>query len=97
MDLFDQRDGREQMQPIFSQEGLPINHDILLARNVLNQLPEFPALVVLSNEIWTILDKMFVLIHMQLHALSAIQQTRRCAIIFQHVLASYQHVLEKST
>ena len=91
MDLFDQRDSKGQMQSISSQEGLPIDHDIPLARNVLNQMPEFPALVVPSNEIWNILDKIFVLIYVQLHALPANQELQLYAIVFQNVLASIQY------
>ncbi len=41
-----------------------------------------------SFKIWNILDKIFVLIHVQLHALSAIQQLQRYAIVFRNVLAS---------
>ncbi len=41
-----------------------------------------------SFKIWNILDKIFVLIHVQPHALSAIQQLQRYAIVFQNVLAS---------
>ncbi len=52
MDPFDQRDSKGQMQRISSQEGLPIDHDKSIARNVQNLLPESPALSVLSNEIW---------------------------------------------
>ena len=90
MDLFDQRDSKGQMQPISSQEGLPIDHDIPLAINVLNQLPELPALIVPSNEIWNGSDKIFVPIHVQLHALPAIQQLQQYAIVFQNVLAANQ-------
>jgi hypothetical protein len=36
IDLFDLRDSKGEMQSICSQEGLPIDHDLLLARNVLN-------------------------------------------------------------
>ena len=41
-----------------------------------------------SFNIWNILDKIFVPIHVQLHALSAIQQLQQYAIVFQNVLAS---------
>ncbi len=74
MDLFDQCDSKGPMTSISSQEGLHIDHDISSARYVPNQLPEFPALVLLSIEIWNILDNIFVLIHVQLHTLSAIKQ-----------------------
>jgi hypothetical protein len=40
-----------------------------------------------SSKIWNILDKMFVLTHVQPHALSAIQQLHRYAIICRNVLA----------
>ena len=36
---------------------------------------------------------MFVLIHVRLHALPAIQQFQRCAIVYQNVLASNQYVM----
>ena len=39
MNLLDQRDSKGQMLSISSREGLPIGHDMPLARNVLNQLP----------------------------------------------------------
>ncbi len=39
-------------------------------------------------KIWNILGKKFVLIHVQLHALSASQQLQRYAIVFRNVLAS---------
>ncbi len=41
-----------------------------------------------SFKIWNIWDKIFVQIHVQSHALSAIQQFQRYAIVFQNVLAS---------
>ncbi len=41
-----------------------------------------------SFKIWNILDKIYVPIHVQLHALSAIQQLQRYAIVFRNVLAS---------
>ncbi len=86
MDLYNQRDSTGQMS--FIKEGLA--KDISLARNILNQLPEFPALVVLSNEIWSILNKIFEPIHAQSHALSEIQQLQRYAMVFRNVLASDQ-------
>ena len=43
-----------------------------------------------SFNIWNILDKIFVPIHVQPHALSAIQQLQRYAIVFRNVLASYR-------
>ncbi len=43
-----------------------------------------------SFKIWNILDKIFVPIHVQLHALSAIQQLQRYAIVFRNVLAYNQ-------
>jgi hypothetical protein len=97
MDLFDQHDSKGQTTSISSQEGLPIDHGMLLTRNVLIQLPEFPALVVLSNEIWNILENIFVPIYVQSHMLSAIQQLQRYAVVFQHVLAYNQYVLEEAT
>ncbi len=39
MDLYDQQDSKGQMQFISSKEGLPIDRDIHLARNILNCLP----------------------------------------------------------
>jgi hypothetical protein len=60
MDLFDQHDSKGQMLSTCSQEELPIDHAISLARNIPNQLLECPALVVKCNEIC-----MFVLIHLQ--------------------------------
>ena len=44
-----------------------------------------------SFKIWNILDKMFVLIHVQLHVLSAIQQLQWYAIVFRNVLVPNQH------
>ncbi len=41
-----------------------------------------------SFKIWNILDKIFVPIRVQLHALSAIQQLQRYAIVFRDALAS---------
>jgi hypothetical protein len=41
-----------------------------------------------SFKIWNILDKIFMPIHVQLHALSTIQQLQLYAIVFQNVLAS---------
>jgi hypothetical protein len=57
VNLDDQYDSKGQMPLISFQTEFPKDHDTSLARNVLNQLPEFPALVVLSYEIWNILDK----------------------------------------
>ncbi len=59
-----------------------------------SKMPEFPALVVLSNEIWNILDKISVPI-LQLHALTAIQQLQLYAIAFLNVLASNQRAVVK--
>ena len=44
-----------------------------------------------SFKIWKILDKIFVPIHVQAHALSAIQQLQQYAIVFRNVLSSTQH------
>jgi hypothetical protein len=44
-------DSKGKMPSISSQEGLPTDHDIPLARYVLNKLLDYPALLVLSNEI----------------------------------------------
>ncbi len=98
MDLFDQGDSKGQKLSISSQEGLSIDHDIPLARNVLNKLPEYPALIVLSQKIWNILDKTFVpilSIHVQWNALqvSTIHQLQQYGTIFQNVLASNQYSL----
>jgi hypothetical protein len=41
-----------------------------------------------SFKIWNILDKIFVPIHVQPHALSTIQQLQVYAIVFRNVLAS---------
>jgi hypothetical protein len=43
------------------------------SQNILNKLPEFSALIVLSNENWNILGKIFVPIYVQSHMLSATQ------------------------
>ncbi len=43
-----------------------------------------------SFKIWNILDKIFVLIHVQSHALSANQQLQLYVIVFRNVLASNQ-------
>ena len=98
--IFDQPDSKleGQMQFISSQEGWPIDHNIPLARDVLDQLPKFPALIVPSNEIWNILDKIFVLIHVQswLHTLTAIQQFQWYAVVFQNVLVSNRCVVEEA-
>ncbi len=57
------------MPSISSKKQLLIDHDIPLARNVLNKLPDFAALDVPRNEIWHILDIIFLPIHVQSHAL----------------------------
>jgi hypothetical protein len=41
-----------------------------------------------SFKIWNILQKIFVLIHVQSHALSSIQQLQQYAIVFRNVLAT---------
>jgi hypothetical protein len=68
--LFDQHDSKGQTPSISSQEGSPIDLDIPLARTILNKLPECPALLVPTDDIWNILDKICVPIHVSLHALS---------------------------
>ena len=75
MNLYNRCDSKGQTPFISSTEGLPWDHDTQLARNVLNQQKKFPAYFVSqSNEIWNILDKIFVPTHVQLHSLHAIQQ-----------------------
>ncbi len=93
MDLDDHCDSKGHMSFISLKEGFSLDHDTSLARNVLNQLPEFPALVALSNEIWKFLDQNIAPIHVQSHALSAIQQLQRYAIVFRYVLASNQRAV----
>ncbi len=88
MYLDDQRDSKGKISFISFEEGFPKVHDVSLGRNVLNQQPKFPAKVVLSNEIWNILDKILVLIHVQSYALSEIQQLQQYAIVFRNVRAS---------
>ena len=80
MDLYDQRDSKGQMS--FSS---------------FNQLPtKLPAnSVALSNEVWNIGDRIFAPILVQQHALTAIQQLQRYAIVFRNVLASNQHAVVK--
>ena len=97
VDLYDQRDSKGQMSFISFKGGFPKDYLVQLARNVLNQLPaNFPAnSVAPSNEDWIIGDKTFVLILVQQHALTAIQQLQRYAIAFRNVLASNQHVVVK--
>jgi hypothetical protein len=49
VDLYDQRDSKGLMLFNSFKEGFPKDHDMSLARNILNQLPEFAELVLLSN------------------------------------------------
>ena len=87
------------MSFISVKEGFPKNH-LQLARNVSNQLPvKFPAnSVAQCNEVWNIGNRTFGLTLVQPHVLSAIQQLRRYAIVFQKVLASNQRaVVEEAT
>ena len=88
VDLYDQRDSKGQMSFISFKEGFPKDY-LHLARNVLNQLPaKFPAnSVAPSNEVWNIGNRIFALILVQQHALTAIQQLQRYAIVFRNVLA----------
>jgi hypothetical protein len=54
--------------------------------------------VVPSNEVWNIVDSIFVRLLVQLHVLTKTQQLQRYAIVFQNVLASNQRaVVEKAT
>ena len=80
VDLYDQRDSKGQI--IFSS---------------FNQLPaKFPAnSIVPSNEVWNIEEKIFAPTLVQQHALIAIQQLQRYAIVLQNVLASNQHDVVK--
>ena len=48
-----------------------------------------------QNDVWNIGDRIFALILVQQHALTAIQHLQRCAIVFRNVLASYQHAVVK--
>ena len=54
MDLYDQRDSKGQRLFNSVKEGF---------QNILDQLPEFSASIVLSNENWNILDKIFAPIY----------------------------------
>ena len=94
VDLYDQRDSKGQMLFISFKEGFP-KGCLQLARNVINQLPaKFPAnSVALSNKVWNIGDRIFALILVQQHALTAIQQLQRYAIVFLNVLASNQRAV----
>ena len=80
VDLYDQRDSKGQMS--FSS---------------FNQLPtKLPAnSVAPSNEVWNIGDRIFAPILVRQHALTAIQQLQRHAIVFRNVLASNQHSVVK--
>ena len=80
MDLYDQRDSKGQMS--FSS---------------FSQLPaKFPAnSVAPSNEVWNIGNRTVAPILVQQHALTAIQQRQRYAIVFRNVLASNQHAVVK--
>ena len=62
-----------------------------------NQLQaKFPAnSVAPSNGVWKIGDRIFALILVQQHVLTAIQQLQRHAIVFRNVLASNQHAVVK--
>ena len=48
-----------------------------------------------SNEVWNIGDRIFAPILVQLHALTAIQQLQRYAIVFRKVFASNQRAVVK--
>ena len=80
MDLYDPCDSKGQMS--FSSS---------------NQLPKrIPAISVApSNEVWNIGNRIFAPILVQQHALTAIQQLQRYAIVFRNVLASNQHAMVK--
>ncbi len=96
MDLYDQVDSKGQILFISLKEGSP--KDLLqMARNVLYQLPvlvKFPAnSVVPCNEVWSIGDRSFVQILVQLLMLSTIQQLYLYAIVFNNVLASNQRAV----
>ena len=78
VDLYDQRDSKEQMSFISFKEGFSKDH-VKLAMNVLNQLPvNFSANFVARLEVWNFGDRIFTPILGQLHALTAIQHF--CAI-----------------
>ena len=98
VDHYDQRDSKGQMSFICFIEGFPEDH-LQLARNVLNQLPaKFPAnSVAPSNEVWNIGDRTFAPTLVQQHALLAIQQLPRYAIVFRNVLATNQHAVVHPT
>ena len=89
VDLYDQCDSKGQMSFFGFKEGFPKDH-LQLARNVLNQLTaKFPAnSVAPSNEVWNIGNRILAPILVQQHALTAIQQLQRYAIVFRNVLAS---------
>jgi hypothetical protein len=96
VDLYDQVDSKGQILFISLKEGSP--KDLLqMARNVLYQLPvlvKFPAnSVVPCNEVWSIGDRSFVQILVQLLMLSTIQQLYLYAIVFNNVLASNQRAV----
>ena len=80
VDLYDQCDSKGQM-----------------SSSSFNQLPaRFPAnSVAPSNGVWKIGDRIFAPILVHQHALTAIQQLRRYAIVFRNVLASNQHAVVK--
>ena len=96
VDLCDQRDSKGQRYFSSFNERLP-KDSLQLARNVLNQLPaKFPAnSVAPSNEVWNIGDIIFAPILVQQHALTAVQQLQRYAIVSRNVLASNQHAVVK--
>ena len=99
VDLYDQRDSKGQMSFISFKEECPKDH-LQLARNTLNQLPvkcsaNSVACLAPCNEAWNIGDRIFALILVQQHALTAIQQLQRYAIVFRNVLASNQHAVVK--
>ena len=102
MDLYDQCHSKGQMSFISFKEGFPKDH-LQLARNVLNQRPvklsaNSVVLLAPSNEVWNIGDRILVLILVQLHVLTTIQQLQRYAIVFRNVLASNQRaVVEEAT
>ena len=86
------------MSFISFKEEFPKDY-LQLARNVLNQLPaKFPAnSVAPSNEVWNIGNRIFAQILVQPHALTAIQQHQRYAIVCRNVLTSNlnQHAVVK--
>ena len=79
MDLYDQRDSKGQMQFISNKEGLPIDHDIQLASNILNGGRDRRCQKTRATARAT--------------CNSAIQQLQRYAIVFRNVLASNQHAV----